>query len=88
MARNSKYDFSTSTQDKKKAMYVSDYCRAIGGVMMNDNGMYSDNGIWWLRSPISGNKGFTWAVSPSGNVDYLNVYVTSSGVVPAIKITL
>ena len=77
--RNSAYGFSSdvSLNDAARRMRTSDYARATGAYT------YYGNGWWWLR-------GSAWAVSMDGRANGFvsTVKITSTGVVPALWISL
>ena len=56
---------------------------------MNTSSSYFGNGYWWLRSPIFIYSDYARSVDYDGfaGIDY-NVYDFSTGVVPALWITL
>ena len=87
---NSDYGFSSdySDYDTARQMTVSDYARSTG-VDMSTGSNYFGRGIWWLRSPSSGDRFYACYVDHNGYVDGID-YVGSDyyGVVPAMNIKL
>ena len=78
-ATSATYGLSTTTS---RQLGPSAYAKAQG-VYTNTNGF----NYWWLRSPFSNDANFTRNVSSNGYVYSLDVYYTSSGVVPALWIS-
>lgn len=69
---------------------TSDYSRAIGSFIVNDDNRYYGVGWWWLRSPLSEDYStFVPGIDNEGfiNYNYDTTYIIS-GVVPALKIKL
>ena len=87
---NSAYGFNAgySNYDTARRMQTSDYSRATGAHMSTSTDYYG-NGYWWLRSPsydYSSSARFVDGVGSASN--YLDVYRTYVGVVPALVIRL
>ncbi len=76
--------FSSNSERTKKS---SDYAKSQGCWTSKISG-YEGNCYWWLRSPYFSNSYRAWSVSDDGIYDIYSVYLTNSGVVPALKIKL
>ena len=66
----------------------TDYAKCQGA-WTSTNSSYSGNGHWWLRSPNCNTRYYARRVNSDGNVDAsCDVYITNSGVLPALVIRL
>ncbi len=75
------------TRNPAREKQGSDYAKSQG-LYVNTSSSYSGNSIYWLRSPSNGSSNLTRVVSDDGSIDDYNVFRTSSGVLPALVISL
>ncbi len=87
---NTSYGFNLSSgnYDTARRLKTTGYAQSQGADTLT-NSSYRGNGMWWLRSPLDYDSSRALSVNGDGNAD-CNDYVnyTSTGVVPALRITL
>ena len=87
---NTSYGFASSiyTSTARRAA-LTDYARAIGGVMSTDSSTYG-NSDWWARSPYPNDADYARHVYYDGCLDYINFPVDARcyGVRPSFTINL
>lgn len=87
---NSGYGFSTSASSTKtRYCRTTDWARARGSIYdTSSSGSYQYNGIYWTRSPRSGDLKSAWHVSYGGDFCYVSVDGTFISVRPALSIKI